>query len=268
MSRPAKPRDGERGYALLIVLWVLVLQSFLMVQIMASSHTALALADNDILAAQAGAAADGAIEAAAFHLGAGGRMAWRPNGEPHDLVVGDFDVTVTIRSLAGRINPNLASAGLLAGLLQAVAVPPGLAENLAQSIVAWRRPAASPGATAALLSEYRAAGLTEGPAGKPFVDLNALNHVIGMTPAIMARLIPHLSLFQPRDPDPALADPIVRAAITSAGLSSTAIGYQGAPVADVTACVQGRSSLCRHAVISLQGGTAEPLRFLALDAAH
>ena len=72
----------ERGFALLIVLWSLVLITLLTIQILASGRSALALAGNIRAAAAARAAADGAISEAVYHVLAYGPDHWAVDGAP------------------------------------------------------------------------------------------------------------------------------------------------------------------------------------------
>jgi general secretion pathway protein K len=257
----------ERGFALLIVLWTLVFLAFLMTQIMTTSRTAVRLAGNLRAAAQARAAADGAINEAVFHLLGTGDNHWPADGATHLVTVGGVTVTVRARSLAGMVNPNLASAALLDGLLQAVEVPEEQAAPLADAIVTWRGPPDSPADEAAALAVYRRAGRLYGPPGRSFATLAELTDVLGMTPAIFGRLQPHLSLFQPADPDPTVADKVVaRALAIASGLNPNADGYTGAPVVAIAACAAAPAALCRNAVVSLPGtGSGTPYRFLSWD---
>ena len=63
----AEPRPS-RGFALLVVLWVLVLVAFLVAQVTAAGRTELRIARNLYANAAAEAALDGAIHEALFHL--------------------------------------------------------------------------------------------------------------------------------------------------------------------------------------------------------
>jgi general secretion pathway protein K len=249
---------NDQGFALLVVLWSVVFLAFLMTQILATSRTAVSLAGNLRAAAQAHAADDGAISEAIFRALAPGALHWAADGKPHELVVGDVGVTVTLRNLGGMVNPNIASQALLAGLLRAVGEPGGAAAEIAQNITDWRSPPASLQAGAALLQTYREAGLAYGPPATQFSDLDQLTDVLGVTPDLLARLMPHVSLFQASDPDPVLADPVVRAAIVDAGDTAPAgTGDEGPPSIIVLACASGPAMLCRHAVVSLPGMNAQ-----------
>lgn len=248
--------SSDRGFALLIVLWAAVFLAFLMTQILATSRTALNLAENLRAAAQARAADDGAIQEAIFHALA---TDWPADRQPHALAIGGIAVTVTVKSLAGMVNPNTASLPLLAGLLRAAGAPADAAAGIASNIILWREPAPSPQAGAALLQQYRAAGLVYGPAGRPFLEIGQLSNVLGMNPALLAALKPHLSLFQTGDPNIGQADPVVRQAISYASAVGPAFsGGAGAPSVTITACAAGPAPLCRHAVVGLSGLASLP----------
>lgn len=249
---------GQQGFALLIVLWSVVFLAFLMTQILADSRGAILLAANLRTGAQARAADDGAINAAIFHALAIGDGNWAADATPHALTIGDVAVTVRIENLAGRMNPNIASAAQLTGLLRAVGEPGNAATALAGNILDWRGPAPSQQAAAALADTYRAAGMRYGPPGTRFTDLDQLGDVLGFTPALLATLRPHLSLYQPGDPDPAAADPIMRRAIAYAsGSNPVGTDDEGVPAVEIIACAAG--SACRDAVVKLNGlGDATP----------
>lgn len=87
---------------------------------------------------------------------------------------------------------------------------------------------------------YRAAGLTYQPPGKPFRSLGELGLVLGMTPDVLQRLLPHLTLFTSGDPDPRTADPIVALALRDVrGDLPAAGGAGGEPIVSITATAIG-----------------------------
>ena len=265
------PRD--RGFALLMVLWSLVLITLLTTQILSSGRTALHLAANLRDAAMARASADGAINEAVFHLISNGVDTWQPDGTAHVLNAGGMIVTVRVDSLASKINPNLASTALLAGLFQASGASPSQAQTLANAVIAWRSPPASTQETQARLAAYRNAQLPYAPPAHGFDDPGELADVIGMPPAILAAALPHMSLYQSTDPDPSLADPIVRRALAISGQAGSIRGaYDGSsPVVKIEAEVtgSGRLALHRSAIVSLAGADAPvPYEFLALTGGY
>jgi general secretion pathway protein K len=258
---------GERGFALLVVLWSLVLIGLLTTQILASGRTAMGLAGNLRDAAEARARADGAINVAIFHLLLSGANQWPADGSTHTLGTGALTLTVRIDSLAGKINPNLASTALLTGLFQATGATTAQARQMAAGIIGWRSPAATKADTQALLAAYKRANLPYGPPGRPFADLSDLANVIGMTPSALANALPYMSLYQSGDPDPAQAGAVVRRALALSGQTGAG-GYEGNfPVVSITAEAAGPRNLAvyRTAIVSIAGGNATvPFQILAL----
>ncbi len=263
-------RGGDRGFALLVVLWSLVLITLLTTQILIGGRTALHLAANLRAAAMAQANADGAINEAVFHLISTGPDAWQPDGTAHVLNAGGTIVTLRVTSLAGRINPNLASTALLAGLFQATGASPAQARTAANAIIAWRSAAVSTQETQSRIAAYRQAGLPYAPPAHGFNDLGELADVIGMPPAILAAALPYMSLYQSTDPDPSLAAPIIRRALSLAGQpGSSRNAYDGStPVDDIEAETSG-TAMRRSAIVSIAGADAPtPYEFLSLTGGY
>ena len=210
----------ERGFALLIVLWTLVLLSLLVSAMAASGSLRTRQAGDLRRNAQLEAAADGGVELAAFHLldaslpPAGGH--WFADGREHRVRQdGGLVLSIRLFNEAGKVNPNRAQAALLAALLQASGADARNAATIATNIVAWRF-------FGSMGADYQAAGRDYQPPGGAFESLNELGLVLGMTPPLLAAVTPHLSLYQDGDPDPTLADPVVRSALLLAGADPNA----------------------------------------------
>jgi general secretion pathway protein K len=73
-----------------------------------------------------------------------------------------------------------------------------------------------------LLADYGSAGLDYGPPGAPLETLDELGRVLGMTPAVLAAIRPHLTLFGPPEPSAATIDPFVAAALAAAAQATPA----------------------------------------------
>jgi general secretion pathway protein K len=211
-SAVSRRRSG--GFALIIVLWTLVLIAFIVAQVTASGRTEIRIAGNLVADAVAEAADDGAIFAALFNLAdPNPAQRWPLDGTVHELTIGNSRVIVRLEDEAGRINPNSASPALLEALLRVTGSDPETARRLVEAIGEWvgSAPAARP--QNAVLADYSAAGLDYGPPSAPIESLDELGRVIGMTPAVLAAIRPHLTLFGPPEPNPASADPVVAAAL-------------------------------------------------------
>ena len=206
-------RRRDRGFALLIVLWTLVLTAFLVLHLTATGRTEIRIADNLVANSVAAAAADGAISEAIFNLSdPRPERRWPVDGSPRALAVGDSRVVVRLMDEAGRVNPNLASPALMESLLRLLGSDPGTAHQVAEAIGDWVGSSPTPKTADALQAEYRAAGLDYAPPGTPLETIDELGRVLGVTPALYAALKPHLTLFGPAEPQPG-ADPIVAAAV-------------------------------------------------------
>jgi general secretion pathway protein K len=205
-------RNG--GFALIIVLWTLVLIAFIVAHLTAAGRTEIRIASNLAANAVALAAADGAISAAIFNLSdPQPDQRWPVDGNTRELVVGSSRVLVRFEDEAWWINPNLASPALIEALLRAIGSDAESARRLADAIGEWIGSAPAPRAQKVLLADYRAAGLDYGPPGAPLETLDELARVLGMTPATLAAIRPHLTLFGPPHPSAASTDPIVKAAL-------------------------------------------------------
>jgi general secretion pathway protein K len=241
-------RSREQGFALLIVLWVLALIALVATRVLANGRIETRLAANLRGAAEAEAAADGAVFDTAFQLLRAGPPYRVAPGTRVLPLRGGGQATVAIEPEAGKINPNIADPDLLAALLRACGADVATAAALTGAIDVWRTPNA-PNAVAG--ASY--AGLGYLPPGAPFESLDELGLVAGMSPALLACVLPRLSLFQPDDPDPAVADPLVVAAMTDSGNaeSSEADSQYVAVALTASAALAGGARFVRHAVIGI-----------------
>jgi general secretion pathway protein K len=155
-------------------------------------------ARNAMSLAQARAVADGAVARVAFELSRPRNLAaaWTPDGSLHEWKDGEIAVRATAVDEAAKIDLNVAAQPLLKGLLQNVGgLDPESAERVTNAIHDWRdaddlvRPG---GAEAA---EYRAAGRKYVPANAPFESVGELQRVLGVTPALMARIVDSLTVY-------------------------------------------------------------------------
>lgn len=260
-----RPHTHPRGFALLIVLWSVVLLALLATGITAAGRSDLQLAGNVRRAAAAEAAADGGIAAAVFHASDTPARAWLADGRAHILPFGPYTLTVRIADESRKVNPNFAPTALLAAVIVASGGDATQAAAVAQSIADWH----APGATEALAAAYRAAGLPAAPPGLPFRSVAELGFVMGMTPELLARLRPHVSVYAIGIVDAAQADPVVRAALRSTGVADPPASPVQPSVLDITCDAQGRdgSRFIRHAVVALgRDQTGRPFRTLLWDA--
>jgi general secretion pathway protein K len=259
----------SRGFALVIVLWTLVLLSFLMTHMVTSGRTETRIAANFVANAEAEALAEGAVMETVFRLIDASDSHWNVEDAPHLLKLRRATATVTVRAESGKVNPNAAPIELMAALLAACGAEPAQAGSLAAAVLDWRDPGDRPRIGGAKLPQYRAAGLDYAPPNAQFESLDEIQRVIGMTPELFRRVKPHLSLYQPGEPDPHTADPVVAAALRALPgrpQVQTADGLRGRTVS-ITAQVTTESGghYLRHAVIRLEPPVTQNYAILAWD---
>lgn len=214
-------KSAQSGFALLIVLWTIVLLTLLVSHIEAAGRGEAQLALNLRRSAALQAQADGAIAVGAFHLLDQSAGHWAADGQLHALRVQKDQFTdrilVRIVDQSGKINLNSAPVPLLKSLVTAVGLDPAMAGTIAANIGAWRFPSGAVPAAGSVAAQYKAAGRDYGPPNAPFESLSELGLVLGMTPRLLELLRPHLTLFHPGNPNLALAGSVVKRALGAAG---------------------------------------------------
>ena len=261
-------RNG--GFALIIVLWTLVLIGFIVAHVTASGRTEIRIAGNLVANSAAQAAADGAIFEAIFNLSdPQPEQRWPIDGTARQVVIGNTRVIVRLDDEASWINPSTASPALLEALLRVTGSDPDSARRIAAAIGEWVGSATAARPQETLVAEYRAAGLDYGPPGGPIETLGELGRVLGMTPAVLAAIRPHLTMFGPPEPSPATTDPVVAAALALATPAGQPVAQANQATPDaltvrVTALASGpgNASVTRTAVV--RTGTTLPQGYAVL----
>jgi general secretion pathway protein K len=260
MNRLHTSRAREHGFALLVVLWTLPLLALLGAQLVSASRREAMLARNLIDAASLRAATDGGVQEAIFHLLDRSHQRWAADGVPRTVQVGAAEVTIRIENEGDKINPNIAAESLLTALLLRVNAAPTEAGAIAAAILDWRTATSQARPRGAKAPQYTAAGLDYGPPGSEFRSVDELGAVLGMRPALLALLRPHVTVFSDSDPDGSTRDPVVLAALidTQAGPPDSPADGQ---VVSIVAGAQGRNqaSYAERAVVRLNAPAGQRL---------
>jgi general secretion pathway protein K len=234
--------NRQRGVALLIVLWTLALLALLGTQVVTTSRRDTELAHNLVATATLEWAADGAVKQAIWHVLDASSNHWNADGIVHMIEVGPTSVAVRIDSEADKVNPAIASPALLQALLLEVGADPVVAAALATSIVQWRLGSGPVARRNATFQRYQLAGQDYAPSGSPLESIDELGSVIGMTPDLLARLKPHLTLFTDADTQTTTRDPVVARALALAGQLAVEASDAGGQPVSVRADVHGPDS--------------------------
>ena len=206
---------GQGGFAVLIILWMLALLALIADRMIVVGQAETRIAYNLRTEAAAEAAADGGVFEAIYRLMQTKPGAWKADGRRHFLSIGGQTVNIRLEDEAAKINLNSASFPMLQALLQQLGQPLEAAQSLAQAIIDWRSTTLPMPRVTQIAAEYRAAGLPRGPAQASFVTIAELGGVIGMTPALVAQIAPHVTVTDAGGKNPGRLDPVVAAVLKS-----------------------------------------------------
>jgi len=185
--------SSQQGFVLVAVLWLLAaLAALATIFSVYLSSSARALALNDT-AVQAQALVSAGVELAAYRLQLVGEDE-RPTQGSFRVRLNGAEISVSFVSEAARVDLNAAPKELLAGLLSVLGANDDEAREGADRIIAWRtKPAQdSEGNEDAL---YQAAGRAYPPRQAPFAHVDELGLVLGLTPALVERALPFVTVF-------------------------------------------------------------------------
>ena len=266
--------SGDQGFALLIVLWTMVLLALLSAQITGAGRAEAQLAAALRNAAQLEAAADGAVDETIWHMLDGSGDMWQPGAGSYDLHEPGALVHVTITDDRGKMDINQVPPQLLAGLFSVLGADAATATAISTAIGDWRSQASPGDAANAVPAEYRMDGRAWGPPGQEFERLDELLLVRGMTPAVYQASLPYLTMDLEQAPWLQYASPLVLAALDkakrSAGVTVEAADARGPTVLQIQAVAVGAGGarFVRHVMMRLDGtlsGPAWKYRILAWD---
>jgi general secretion pathway protein K len=199
----------ERGFVLVATLWLLAALATLaaiLAVYMRDAAVAGSLREDEL---RIEAAERSAVELMALRVG-GAPPEGRPPRGAFQFTLGDARIDVAFVSESARVDLNGAPKAMLAKLLAALGTDADEVEAIAGHIVAWRK-GATDGTDA---DAYRAAGLSYAPRHAPFQDVLELSLVLGVTPQLMRRALPYLTVYNPGGQiDVRAADPLVLSAL-------------------------------------------------------
>jgi len=207
MAMPIRTRsadNSEQGFVLVAVLWLLAALALLVTIFtvhLSASVRAVSLNDS---ALKTEALVSAGVELAAYRLQladeekrARQQLADKDKGTPEGAFhvrLSGTDISVSFITEAARIDLNAAPKELLSGLLTVLGASDDDAKEGADRIVGWRTKA-SPDNTTKEDALYQAAGRAYSPRQAPFAHVNELALVLGLTPALVERMMPYVTVF-------------------------------------------------------------------------
>ena len=194
--------SGERGFALIIVIWALGIVALLAAGFAKPLHTETLIARNQIALAEAEAVADGGVILVARQL-----MRFRQVAEPKigasgaaylaqiHCRMGDAVLDVRVEDEAGRVDFNTASDRLLGLLFTGAGADPDTASRLVDRVVDFRDQDDLLRLNGAERREYSIETVGASPKNASFESVEELEQVLGMPPDLYGKVSPFLSVF-------------------------------------------------------------------------
>lgn len=178
-------KQGERGIALIVVLWVLALLAVLVLTFSGEARTDLQIARNQNAAAQARAIADAGVTLAILGVfDPSPATQWSADGREHLLSFGGGTIRVSVQDEAGKIDLNYAPAAMLTGLFQTLGLKDF--DGLTEAVLAWRNGGSGAGQTE---------NAANGPPSHPFLAVDELRLLPAVTRAIYDLVAPFVTVY-------------------------------------------------------------------------
>ena len=188
--------DRERGVALVIVLWAVMLLTVIAGNFVFAMRTETLVARNAVSGAQAEATANGAVHRALYETfkSAANAGTWKADGRERQWEQNGAKIRVVMMDESGKIDINTSWDEFLGGLLLSVGVDAEKSARLLDAILDWRDTDALTRPNGAESEAYQAAGLPYEPANAPFDAVEQLQQVLGMSHDIYLRLAPLITI--------------------------------------------------------------------------
>ncbi len=200
-------RAGQRGVALILVVWVIALMAVLLGSFALIARTESLESRHLFDSTTARYAAQAGIERAVYELSNPDQSTrWVGDGRPYGFTFDNADIEVELTDESGKIDINSADDAMLQSLFVTVGVSPDQAEALSEAIQNWRSPALNALPNGAQLADYKAAGLSYGPRNAPFQTVSEVQQVLGMNYDLYTRIEPAITIYSGgSSPNPAYA---------------------------------------------------------------
>ena len=187
-------RDRQRGIALVLVLWLLVLLTVIAASHARNIRTETRLTANQVEAARARALAEAGTSHAILELSRNeaSEESWQTDGRIYNLALDGGEVAIAIRDTRGLIDLNTVDAPLLDTVLTALGIDELQRSRLIGATLDWRDRDSLKHDNGAEDEDYRIAGMQWEVHDGAFSSIEEYRYVLGMTNDIFEQLAPYL----------------------------------------------------------------------------
>lgn len=200
----ALPPRGERGFALVAVIWIATLLAVVAFIFTTSVRSYISSAEADLATAGAEALAEAGVNLAVLDLvtsaGIDGRRRFPVDGSSVVCRLGDGDLlTLSVRDEAGKADLNVASDGLLRALFMGLGLSRPDADARVDAIGDFKDSDSDKRLNGAETDEYAAAGMIAGPKNAAFDAVEELAGIPGFDGELVRKLRPFLTVHSGQD---------------------------------------------------------------------
>ena len=219
-----KASRPQRGLALIMVLWLIVLLGVIAGGHVKNVHTETLLASRQVKSAIAYALADAGVQHAILQLLIRDpAQQWPVNGTIMKIDFNGSEIFVAVRDASGLIDLNNANTGLLNALLAAANVDVSLQQEIVGAILDWRDADNLTHLHGAEDADYRATGRPWSARDGAFSCVEELRYVLGMTQQLFDDLAPFLTVYSGQSGiDLEFAPPFLITALTGQDIEAVA----------------------------------------------
>jgi general secretion pathway protein K len=206
----------QRGIALLLVLWMIVILIGIIGVFALVSRTEMQQGKFLSRGVQARYGAESGVEVAVLRMSENDQLLrWVPDNRTYTFQTDKTRHEIRVLDESGKIDINVASADLLVPLFVALGLPQEDAQTISSAILDWRDAddlLNLPGG--AEDPQYAAAGRPYGARDNPFQTISELQQVLGMTPELYQKVAPLVTIYSGlARPNPSFAPAPVLAAM-------------------------------------------------------
>lgn len=190
---------GQRGVALLLVLWVIVLLSITAGSVVLGARTENLQARHLFETTRARYLAEAGLNWAVMELrNADPQTRWVPDGRTYEVEIEGSRVEISVVDETGKIDINVADEHILGGLFDSIGLDEQQRNQLVDAILDWRDPDDLVRLHGAEADDYEAAGYPYGPRNANFESVAEVQQVMGMDYEIFRQIEPALTIYSGR----------------------------------------------------------------------
>ena len=208
--RSIRSLTRARGFALIVVLWVVTLLGLIAAALLRESGTETRVAQNLRENAKAEALAEAGLQRAILGLlDHDDATVWRADGTTYSFVLGEGTATIQVHSEAGKIDINTAPNDVIKALFIAGGTSEDQASQLVEAVADFRDPDGIRRPRGAEDSDYQAMGVRHEAKDAPFEAVEELMQVRGISPDLYERLSGAITVYGRPQVDVTTAPPLV-----------------------------------------------------------